>query len=468
MISTNQSNQEPESLYGRGKGNANDGCTLCGSKFHRPPDCPLNKGKGASKGKKGKTKGYGRKGGSRKGEKGKGKMKRKSRGYWTDDDWTTHSEWQPEFSWDSWHFTGFTLKPGLFAQSDHTEQSPPRISARKISLPTSVSPTPQRADQDLEQQYAAPNIRSSTSSSLPPVAIFPRIIELPDSISTSSTVVVGEPTTSYELSPQRPDAHTSHMSQESNASTTTATGFGGNQKKSIFQQKFMVNDNTDGSYLQMHSVRGKSMHGLIVDSGASSGLMGTDTFRKYLQEVLQPAGKTVKFEPTSNTFTGVDGLTDPGLALCTMPLGVPGEDGISFKADLIGNAGSTCPGLLPLPTLIYYYASLFCNILEHNDGVLVLILTDGKQQSRTIFIHVYFTDSGHYLLPIGSFNQKNPEDQYLKDAVWKYCDRFSVVLKNLAKDNLKLSYRPPQGREAVLNIVLSAPMYSHSFYLSLP
>ena len=62
-----------------------------------------------------------------------------------------------------------------------------------------------------------------------------------------------------------------------------------------------------------HSVRGTSRHGLIVDPGAASALMGTETLRTFLED----QNLKVTMEPSCSTFTGVDGRPEPAVG----PLG---------------------------------------------------------------------------------------------------------------------------------------------------
>ena len=144
----------------------------------------------------------------------------------------------------------------------------------------------------------------------------------------------------------------------------------------------------------MHTVNGTPVHGLIVDPGASAGLMGVDTFRLFLQETLDPLGLGVTIAPSSATFTGVGGLPEPSLGKCTVPLGVPGLDRVTFATDLIGKAGSHCPGLLQLEALLEYNATLLCDVFHDGskDGVLMLT-TSQRGRSNTGLVRVYFTAS---------------------------------------------------------------------------
>ena len=138
----------------------------------------------------------------------------------------------------------------------------------------------------------------------------------------------------------------------------------------------------------MHAVRGKEMAGLIVDPGAAAGIMGTDTMKDFVKQHLKSAGLQSELEPSTSTFSGIDGQSDPGLAVATMPIGVPGCSDITFKADLMGGTGSKCPGLLPNSSLLQYTAALFCDILDNHDGVLVLNVSVPNGKKKAYFIRV--------------------------------------------------------------------------------
>ena len=73
-----------------------------------------------------------------------------------------------------------------------------------------------------------------------------------------------------------------------------------------------------------------------------------------INEVLKPLGRSVIYQRSGNTFSGIDGGSQPSLAQATAPigLGLPGIDDITFTVDLLGDNGSKCPGLVPLSTMI--------------------------------------------------------------------------------------------------------------------
>eukprot|EP00959_Pyramimonas_sp_CCMP1952_P104942 2193759-Pyramimonas_sp.AAC.1 len=64
----------------------------------------------------------------------------------------------------------------------------------------------------------------------------------------------------------------------------------------------------------MHVVHGVAGLGLLVDTGASSALLGTDKLRIFLDKVVKPMGimDEVSFGPFTSMFTGVEGRPEPG------------------------------------------------------------------------------------------------------------------------------------------------------------
>ena len=116
--------------------------------------------------------------------------------------------------------------------------------------------------------------------------------------------------------------------------------------------------------IMMHTVRGSTVHGLIVDLGAAAGLMGIDTLRLFMRGSLDPLGLKDVFHSSDRTFTGIDGSPVPSLRKCVLPIGVPGLENAKFVTDLIGSSGAHCPGLLLLETLIQFRATLICQAFD--------------------------------------------------------------------------------------------------------
>ena len=174
--------------------------------------------------------------------------------------------------------------------------------------------------------------------------------------------------------------------------------------------------NTTESY---HAVQGRKRHGLIVDPGAASGIIGTDTLLEYQQEVLHYTNHKVAVRPSHAQFTGIDGCPTPGIGTAVIPLPKAPLQNASFTADLIGGPGSHCPGLLPLKALILYRAVLYNGIMDNGDGILQFNFMDkitGKPTCPPLLVAVLLTDSGHYLLPTDG-RSPEPDQEVLRARV---------------------------------------------------
>ena len=57
-------------------------------------------------------------------------------------------------------------------------------------------------------------------------------------------------------------------------------------------------------------------------------------------------------------------MSDPGVATATFNIGVPGLSSAELTVDLVGNAGSKCPALLPLECLLRMQACMLFNVLN--------------------------------------------------------------------------------------------------------
>ena len=155
----------------------------------------------------------------------------------------------------------------------------------------------------------------------------------------------------------------------------------------------------------MFTVRGEERFGLVIDPGAATGLTGTDTLRRYYEQVLVPKGYgSILVNPSSATFTGIDGQPEPGVGVAEIPLALVGAPDVVWNSDLMGGSGSNCSALLGNDSLRQFKASIFENILPHGDGVLVLMIPSAsksrkRHKTQSLFLRILLTDSGHYLLP---------------------------------------------------------------------
>ena len=167
----------------------------------------------------------------------------------------------------------------------------------------------------------------------------------------------------------------------------------------------------------MHMIGGKEYYGLLLDPGASRGILGTDTLQCIITFVLDPFGKTKEMRWTTSmaNFSGIAATIQRSIAMVTLPIGLMGLQGSVFRADVLGGDASQCPGLMPLRSLIGAGAISTFGCFSNGDGIIAF--RDGKTQ-RMCPQRLYMTDSGHYLLPIDQFDK--PIDERLVDFMIKH------------------------------------------------
>lgn len=166
-----------------------------------------------------------------------------------------------------------------------------------------------------------------------------------------------------------------------------------------------------------HMVRGRRVCGLLVDPGASSGLVGTDTLNELLNSGMVPSGRQdeVIYGPSSTTVTGISGQSDNTLAQVTLPFDLGGDQvPASYTADLIGGQGSTCPALLPNTSLRQLRTVVLTEWFSNGDGVMICS-TNGKRaddpQSNLVFMRLLLAESGHYILPVNKQDQQLSQNE---------------------------------------------------------
>ncbi|CAE8655901.1 unnamed protein product, partial [Polarella glacialis] len=163
-------------------------------------------------------------------------------------------------------------------------------------------------------------------------------------------------------------------------------------------------DHEDWSSLY-HSVRGVKRHGLLIDPGAASGLIGSDTLKEYRDEILLPHGVDIICRPTTQNVSGISGKPEPALSRVTMPI-FPGIKSSTFTADVIGKQGSKCPALLPNPSMRAANMGLLTNFFENGDGMLIV-----HDNGKRLLYRCLLTESGHYILPTDIIKNNNIVDE---------------------------------------------------------
>ena len=373
------SNAEFKEEYYKGKGKGgHDGCFNCGSKWHMARDCPMAKGGQKGGGKqgrgtwravwrprsKGKGKGKFRKGfGKGKGKKGKGK-----------------NHW----------FSGSANKESAGNMNlDFREGVPDHTTS--MTMPS--------------QRMLFRNNTSKTGGRIPEKHIIHTSSEEDDFMSM-----------------RRPLASTT-------SSTTAATEVNQEEetskpsKQHSFNFPTFHNSIVDGQYF---AVRGEKRYGLLIDPGAASGLVGSDTLLQLMDNCVKPAvkqdemiidhGKTV---PVS----GISGVSENTLGQVTLPLVqlVSGGQSITYTADVLGGDGSFCPALVGNPALREMNAVMFCNWFNNGDGLILV----GSQQDDAMHHRMFrllLTDSGHYMLPTDHDHTAKVAGQTKREAVL-FCAR---------------------------------------------
>ena len=380
-------------------GKSHGGCTTCGSKWHSQPDCPVNKteGKGSDthfgkgdgfrrdfrKGKgKGKYRPYRPKGG-----KGKGKG---------------HDRFRRNFP-----------SKGK-GKGKHRTQ----FGAATVSQPTDMRQLPRESlfgettktdrDLDLDREVRETTFRRPHIAIRGPHRTIHDTTSTTDAWTSNAMLMFGTapPNASTPLvdpSAERCD-HLDLVSEidgdfrralAAEARPKPASSSGG---LSWLVRRQLYPQTADNDLKTFHTVKGKKRHGLIHDPGAASGLMGTETLREYSEAVLKPMGldHLIRYEDSEASVTGISGKPDAAIAAARIPLPIP-EIGGTFDADLIGNEGSTCPALSPLPTAIRNKFICLYGFFENGNGLM--LVPNLTEERIAVEIEMLLTDSEHYLIP---------------------------------------------------------------------
>ena len=367
----------PDETYYKGKGKSRQstmglGCSTCGSKWHNTHSCPLNDGNHGKNYDKGKNKGsYGGKGKSY-GGKGKGFSKGK-------------------FKKGKGKGKSYGKYKGNYGKGKKSYWSDEMPSGYQDYYGGSYLMKP-----DKKEEF---EIHDST-----PPATTARIIDSPekqDDFLTGKKVRFDDPAQDGE----DPEEKVNKRLNFPEVAADTMENF--------------------------HMVRGQRVCGLLVDPGAASGLIGTDTLKEFLDIGAIPDDRQdeMKWLPSSTVVTGISGQSDDTLAKVCLPFEIgtkgPGDVPASYTADLIGGHGSNCPALLPNTSLRQMRSAVLTQWFENGDGVLVCS-TNNKRldhpESNLVILRLLLTESGHYILPIKNENKElemSEEEQNRIKMLWK-------------------------------------------------
>ncbi|CAE7229448.1 IREH1 [Symbiodinium sp. CCMP2592] len=177
-----------------------------------------------------------------------------------------------------------------------------------------------------------------------------------------------------------------------------------------------------------HTILGNKRRGLLVDPGAASGLVGSETLRDLLAHCPRDQADAVRWDRSKTTnVSGISGNADTTLGEVEVPLTLAGAEA-TYKADVLGGEGSLCPALLSNPALRRQRAAILTNRFCNGDGALVVQTEKGEAHVMCILL----TDSGHYLLPTDEANlvaEKENKDVQVQLSCWtrEIADRWDDV-----------------------------------------
>ncbi|CAE8606275.1 unnamed protein product [Polarella glacialis] len=419
------------------------GCTTCGSRWHSSLDCPLND---PSKGDQGKGKGgkdhhyenfWKGKGKGKKGGKSKGFGKGWSKGF---------GKYRPSFGSGK----GYGKYSGGYGKSYGKSYGKGKFKGGYGGFRYS-SPYNFTAFQDYEVQDApehAPTIAFKADGS------GTQYYDFEDEKPSSSTRPPPQSTTEPMIDTAGNPGYNDGYGELDTATApvpdvrVNALSFLVGTCSSAFPT-----DHEDWSSLY-HSVRGVKRHGLLIDPGAASGLIGSDTLKEFRDEILLPLGVDIICRPTTQNVSGISGKPEPALSRVTMPI-FPGIKSSTFTADVIGKQGSKCPALLPNPSMRAANMGLLTNFFENGDGMLIV-----HDNGKRLLYRCLLTESGHYILPTDNVKNNNNVDKeatrkasafyaaVLHDATQQWSDISSVYLAvdKAAVAETMIDHVPPSTR----------------------
>ena len=175
----------------------------------------------------------------------------------------------------------------------------------------------------------------------------------------------------------------------------------------------------DASSEAYHMVRGQRVCGLLVDPGASTGLIGSDTLKEMfdLGVVPEEMQHDLVFGPSQTKVTGISSVSDDTLARVTIPFFADEDTRATFSADILGQAGSTCPALLPNASLPQLRTVLLTQWCGNGDGYMVCSLNSAKvtdSDAHLVVLKLLLAESGHYILPVRKDDQQISEEEKIK------------------------------------------------------
>ncbi|CAE7429695.1 PLA2G7, partial [Symbiodinium necroappetens] len=316
----------------RPKGNAMGvGCSVCGSKWHHATSCPVG-------GKAGKG-GFGSKGHEKGNKGGYGKGFRRP--------WTPKGKGYGK--WSPWSSKGSKGKSkGKSKWRGYAEY-----------------PDDYNHEKNLAAHFGTDTFAAFPSRSSLRPEVFKMDKDDPEFLGKKSRVTFED----------RPDDAEDAQDQNHN-----------NQSSKNLAFNFPVTLYADREHF--HMIEGHKRRGLLVDPGASNGLIGSETLRDIVDTCLpEKEKKMIQWSSKVANVSGISGAKDQG----------------TFTADVLGGEGSLCPALLSNPALRKMSSVIYSNFFDNGDGLLACHPRGGEPQGQDVtwsHFRLLLTDSGHYLLPV--------------------------------------------------------------------
>ena len=171
-----------------------------------------------------------------------------------------------------------------------------------------------------------------------------------------------------------------------------------------------------------HQVRGRRVRGLLVDPGASSGLIGSETLRDLFDSGMVPPEKAneITWGAAQTTVTGISGQSDQTSARISIPFGIGAEDA-EYTADIIGGDGSNCPALLPNGSLRQLRTTMTTQWYDNGDGVMICSLNGHRPDdpaANLVAMKLLLAESGHYILPVNKEDQDMSLNEQKEILAW--------------------------------------------------
>ena len=186
----------------------------------------------------------------------------------------------------------------------------------------------------------------------------------------SSTTPRTSSTTTYHRLDAGDDLLSRDKSYYNQASNTDESKTEKSSDKVLSFAMFLGGTRDSFSY---HTIRGEKRRGLLIDPGAASGLIGSETLRDLMEHCIpqERHQNDVTWSSRTTSVAGISGESDETLGEVSIKLNTSNRM-ISYKGDVIGGSGSLCPALVGNPTLRQQQAALYSDWFPCGDGLLVI------------------------------------------------------------------------------------------------